>query len=79
MGTRACLSTSTTQNVSQPNQDLFVIEHILTSLSAGDCVVNNIYGENLERLQVVKAKYDPKNVFHKMQPIPTSASVGQKA
>jgi Berberine and berberine like. len=34
-------------------------------------MVSNIYGVNLERLQEVKAKYDPKNVFHKMQPIPT--------
>ncbi|KAJ5769750.1 uncharacterized protein N7511_001801 [Penicillium nucicola] len=37
----------------------------------GDAAVANIYGENLGRLQQVKAKYDPKNVFHKMQPIPS--------
>jgi FAD/FMN-containing dehydrogenase len=36
---------------------------------AGDSVVNNIYGENLGRLQELKAKYDPNNVFHKMHPI----------
>ncbi|KAJ6050812.1 hypothetical protein N7460_001346 [Penicillium canescens] len=35
----------------------------------GDAAVANIYGENLGRLRQVKAKYDPKNVFHKMQPI----------
>ncbi|EAW11715.1 FAD-binding oxidoreductase [Aspergillus clavatus NRRL 1] len=36
----------------------------------GDSVVTNIYGENLGRLQALKAKYDPSNVFHKMHPIP---------
>ncbi|KAF9240326.1 CAZyme family AA7 [Penicillium roqueforti] len=41
----------------------------------GDSVVSNIYGENLQRLQEVKAKYDPKNVFHKMQPIPMGADL----
>ncbi|KAH3204460.1 hypothetical protein KXV92_008368 [Aspergillus fumigatus] len=35
----------------------------------GDSVVDNIYGENLGRLQELKAKYDPHNVFHKMHPI----------
>ncbi|KAJ5143431.1 FAD linked oxidase N-terminal [Penicillium bovifimosum] len=44
----------------------------------GDSVVNNIYGGNLERLQGIKAKYDPTNVFHKMQPIPMGASVDEK-
>ncbi|KAJ5875753.1 Xylooligosaccharide oxidase [Penicillium subrubescens] len=38
----------------------------------GDSVVTNIYGENLARLQSVKAEYDPNNVFHKMHPIPLS-------
>ncbi|KAJ5365504.1 FAD-binding type 2 [Penicillium concentricum] len=44
----------------------------------GDSVVSNIFGGNLERLQEVKAKYDPKNVFHKMQPIPMGASASNK-
>ncbi|KAL2833892.1 hypothetical protein BDW59DRAFT_179512 [Aspergillus cavernicola] len=35
----------------------------------GDSVVSNIYGENLERLKQLKAKYDPTNVFCKMHPI----------
>ena len=39
-------------------------------LPAGDSVVGNIYGENLGRLQDLKARYDPGNVFNKMQPIP---------
>jgi FAD/FMN-containing dehydrogenase len=43
---------------------------ILTPPTAGDSVVTNIYGENLARLQSVKAQYDPNNVFHKMHPIP---------
>lgn len=41
---------------------------LLTYL-AGDSVVGNIYGENLERLQALKAQYDPHNLFNKMQPI----------
>lgn len=39
------------------------------TFTAGDSVVSNIYGENLARLQDVKAKYDPGNMFHKMHPI----------
>ncbi|KAJ5106113.1 Xylooligosaccharide oxidase [Penicillium angulare] len=35
----------------------------------GDSVVSNIYGQNLERLQKIKAVYDPSNLFHKMHPI----------
>lgn len=44
----------------------------LTFTLAGDSVVNNIYGGNLARLQEIKARYDPKNVFHMMHPIPLS-------
>ncbi|PLB43262.1 FAD/FMN-containing dehydrogenase [Aspergillus steynii IBT 23096] len=35
----------------------------------GDAVVNNIYGQNLDRLREVKKRYDPGNVFNKMHPI----------
>ncbi|KAI9037146.1 FAD-binding oxidoreductase [Aspergillus affinis] len=35
----------------------------------GDAVVNNIYGQNLQRLRDVKKRYDPGNVFNKMHPI----------
>ncbi|KAJ5964976.1 FAD-binding type 2 [Penicillium vulpinum] len=57
--------------------DLSVPQYI-NYAEPGDSVVSNIFGGNLERLQEVKAKYDPKNVFHKMQPIPTGASVSKK-
>jgi len=40
---------------------------------AGDSAVSNIYGANLGRLQEIKAKYDPTNVFHKMHPIEMNA------
>jgi FAD/FMN-containing dehydrogenase len=49
---------------------------ILTLITAGDSVVTNIYGENLARLQSIKAQYDPRNVFHKMHPIPLSSGKG---
>jgi FAD/FMN-containing dehydrogenase len=40
--------------------------------------MTNIYGENLARLQSVKAQYDPNNVFHKMHPIPLSTGEDRK-
>lgn len=46
---------------------------MVLTISAGDSVVNNIYGDNLGRLQEIKVKYDPTNVFHKMHAIPWSA------
>ncbi|KAK9857404.1 FAD linked oxidase [Penicillium brevicompactum] len=36
----------------------------------GDSAVSSIYGQNLGRLQGLKVKYDPNNVFHKMHAIP---------
>ncbi|KAF7712974.1 FAD binding, berberine domain-containing protein [Penicillium ucsense] len=40
----------------------------------GDSLVDNIYGANLARLQEIKAYYDPRNIFHKMHPIPLPAT-----
>jgi FAD/FMN-containing dehydrogenase len=57
-----------------PSAPSFLSCYVLMSLLAGGSVVPNIYGENLPRLQTVKANYDPKNVFHKMHPIPLSTS-----
>lgn len=62
----------------KPNVSVFALLEndnsmpILTLIPAGDSVVTNIYGENLARLQSVKAQYDPNNVFNKMHPIPLS-------
>lgn len=33
-------------------------------LNTGQTGGRNIYGPNLQRLQAVKAKYDPKNLFN---------------
>ncbi|KAJ5678547.1 FAD linked oxidase N-terminal [Penicillium maclennaniae] len=47
-----------------------IVPQYINYAEPGDSVVPNIYGANLPRLQTVKLKYDPKNVFHKMHPIP---------
>lgn len=40
---------------------------------AGDPVLTAAYGANLRRLQSIKAKYDPDNVFHLNVNIPPKA------
>jgi FAD/FMN-containing dehydrogenase len=35
----------------------------------GDERVRDVFGENYERLQKLKEKYDPEMVFHKWYPI----------
>lgn len=65
-------STSTTLNVST----VFPLANVISlTIVAGDSAVSNIYGVNLGRLQELKAKYDPNNVFHKMHPITREANV----
>ncbi|KAJ5630155.1 FAD linked oxidase N-terminal [Penicillium herquei] len=54
---------------SQPSEQ---VPQYINYAEPGDSVVSNIYGANLERLQKIKGKYDPKNVFNKMHPIPMS-------
>jgi FAD/FMN-containing dehydrogenase len=39
----------------------------------GDERVRDVFGENYERLQKLKAKYDPDMVFHKWFPITPKA------
>ncbi|KAJ5086175.1 Xylooligosaccharide oxidase [Penicillium argentinense] len=51
-------------------QDGDYVPQYINYAEPGDSVVPNIYGENLGRLQTVKAQYDPKNIFNKMHPIP---------
>ena len=47
----------------------YAVDDRLLIIIAGDSAVSNIYGTNLGRLQELKAKYDPNNVFHKMHSI----------
>lgn len=53
---------------------LFLSVPFTLTCAAGDSAVGNIYGENLGRLQDLKARYDPRNVFNKMQAIPLGRS-----
>lgn len=45
------------------------VPQYLNYAEPGNSAVPNIYGVNLRKLQGLKAKYDPTNVFNKMQPI----------
>ncbi|KAJ5115508.1 FAD-binding type 2 [Penicillium alfredii] len=56
------------------NQVITKVPQYINYAEPGDSVVTNIYGDNLARLQAVKAQYDPNNVFHKMHPIPLATS-----
>lgn len=53
---------------------LFLSVPFTLTCAAGDSAVGNIYGENLGRLQELKARYDPRNLFNKMQAIPLGRS-----
>jgi FAD/FMN-containing dehydrogenase len=39
---------------------------------AGDKSLEELFGPNLDRLQELKKKYDPNNIFNKMHPIHTA-------
>jgi hypothetical protein len=39
----------------------------------GDATLTAVYGPNVRRLQAIKAKYDPDNVYHHNVNIPPKA------
>jgi FAD/FMN-containing dehydrogenase len=50
---------------------MFIPHYANYSLGAEDPRI--VFGESYERLQQLKAKYDPSNVFHKWFPITPAA------
>lgn len=50
---------------------------MLTGSIAGDRSVEELFGENLDRLRLLKAKYDPTNLFNKTHPLTSRKDAGQ--
>jgi hypothetical protein len=71
MGLRWCMGTMI---VSIFQAMLIVQDQVLTSGSEYEERSKDVFGANYERLQGLKAKYDPKNMFNKLFAITPKAN-----